>query len=178
MQKEPKPSIYIALLRAVNVGGTGKLAMQDLVAMCEQLGFGEVKTYIASGNVLFSSALNAQQCRAKLEAALQEYASKPVGVFIRTPQELQSLIDHNPYAGKEGNRSICLFLDETPDAAMIEQAKGRRDELIACGERAFYIYYGNGMADSKLAIPSAKSGTARNLNTVQKLCQLGLQMQN
>lgn len=171
-------TIFIALLRAVNVGGTGKLPMKDLVNICEAIGFQQVKTYIASGNVLFSSQHTAQQCRDKLEAALQDYAGKPVGVFIRTPQELQNLIEQNPYAEKEGNRSICLFLDETPVPAMLDLAKGRREELISCGDRAFYIYYGDGMADSKLAIPAAKSGTARNLNTVQKLCQLGQQMQD
>lgn len=165
-------TIFIGLLRAVNVGGTGKLPMKELVSMCEELGFQQVKTYIASGNVLFSSVLTAQQCKDKLEAALIAYAGKPVGVFIRTPDDLQNLIAHNPYGDKEGNRSVCVFLDAKPDASMIELAKGRRDELIACGERAFYIYYGTGMADSKLAIPAAKLGTARNMNTVHKLYQL------
>lgn len=169
-------NIFIALLRAVNVGGTGKLPMKDLVRMCEDLGFEEVKTYIASGNVLFKSALTAQQCRQQLEAALEAYAGKPVGVFIRTPQELQNMIDHHPYRDKEGNRSVCVFLDASPTDAMLALTKGQRDEQISCGERVLYIYYGSGMADSKLVIPAAKNGTARNMNTVQKLCQLGLQM--
>ena len=61
---------YIALLRAVNVGGTGKLPMIDLTAMCEAAGLGKVKTYIASGNVVFTSPKSEKAVKAALEAAL------------------------------------------------------------------------------------------------------------
>lgn len=171
----PNPSnTYIALLRAVNVGGTGKLPMKDLVSMCEAIDFQQVKTYIASGNVIFSSTLSAKACQGLLEKALADYAGKFVGVFIRTPQQLQKLLADNPFADKEGNRSVCLFLDEPITKAIIDAAKNKRDEELACGDGALYIYYGAGMANSKLLIPAAKNGTARNINTVSKLCQLGL----
>lgn len=165
---------YIAFLRAVNVGGTGKLPMKDLVTMCEAIGFQQVKTYIASGNVIFSSTLSAKACQDLLEKALADYAGKAVGVFIRTPEQLQNLLAQNPFADKEGNRSICLFLDEPVTSVMIDAVKNKRDEVLVCGEGAIYVYYGAGMADSKLLIPAAKNGTARNINTVSKLCQLGL----
>ena len=58
---------YVALLRAVNVGGTGKLAMTDLAAMCKDAGFRQVKTYIASGNVIFTSAKSETTVKAALE---------------------------------------------------------------------------------------------------------------
>ncbi|MBC3833017.1 DUF1697 domain-containing protein [Undibacterium amnicola] len=163
---------YIALLRAVNVGGTGKLPMKDLVTMCEAIGFQQVKTYIASGNVVFSSKLGATECQYLLEKSLADYAGKSVGVFIRTPDELQALLEKNPFADKEGNRSVCLFLDEPVTPAMISAVKNRHEEELVCGERALYVYYGAGMADSKLVIPAAKNGTARNINTVTKLHQL------
>ncbi|MBC3808175.1 DUF1697 domain-containing protein [Undibacterium seohonense] len=165
---------YIAFLRAVNVGGTGKLPMKDLVTMCEAIGFQQVKTYIASGNVIFSSMLSAKACQDLLEKALADYAGKTVGVFIRTPEQIQNLLAQNPFADKEGNRSICLFLDEPVTSALIDAVKNKRDEVLVCGEGAIYVYYGAGMADSKLLIPAAKNGTARNINTVSKLCQLGL----
>ncbi|WP_395004703.1 DUF1697 domain-containing protein [Undibacterium sp.] len=169
--------IYIALLRAVNVGGTGKLPMKDLSLMCEALGFQHVKTYIASGNVIFCSQHGAKKCQSLIEDALANYAGKAVGVFIRTPEELQRLLANNPFAHQAGNRSVCLFLDETPTAAMLEAVKNKRDEELICGERALYIYYGEGMAASKLMIPAAKLGTARNINTVAKLCQMAQQLQ-
>ena len=74
---------YIALLRAVNVGGTGKLPMTELKAMCETAGFKSVRTYIASGNVVFASTKSESQVKVALEAALAKYAGKPVGVMVR-----------------------------------------------------------------------------------------------
>ena len=88
---------YIALLRAVNVGGTGKLPMSDLTAMCEDLGFGQVKTFIASGNVVFTSKLADAKVKATLEARLATYAGKPVGVMVRTAKEMAGVLADNPF---------------------------------------------------------------------------------
>ncbi|MFC0349474.1 DUF1697 domain-containing protein [Undibacterium danionis] len=172
MSNSNQTSTYIALLRAVNVGGTGKLSMKTLVEMCELLGFTGVQTYIASGNVLFDSEQSAVTCRALLEAALQRYAGKPVGVFIRTPAELAAILNANPYADKAPNRTVTIFLDDAPDTGAITSAKGRKEEEIAFGSQHIYVHYGDGMADSKLVIPAASNGTARNMNTVAKLLAL------
>ncbi len=80
----------IALLRAINVGGTGKLPMTDLKRMCEVAGFAQVRTYIASGNVVLSSAKATAQVKSSLETALAAYAGKPVGVMVRTPAEMSA----------------------------------------------------------------------------------------
>jgi len=89
-------SSYIALLRAVNVGGTGKLPMQDLKRICEQQGFADVRTYIASGNVIFDSVKRERAIKSALEAALREYAGKQVGVLVRTAKEMQEVLVCNP----------------------------------------------------------------------------------
>jgi uncharacterized protein (DUF1697 family) len=83
---------FIALLRAVNVGGTGKLPMSDLKEMCEALGFAGVRTYIASGNVVFSSRKSESAVKKALEARLEAYAGKPVGVLVRTAAEMQAVL--------------------------------------------------------------------------------------
>src|SRR5882757_1229406 len=75
---------FVALLRAVNVGGTGKLPMGELKAMCEELGFGAVRTYIASGNVVFTSRVSESAIKSALEKRLATYAGKPVGVMERS----------------------------------------------------------------------------------------------
>nr|WP_315476647.1 DUF1697 domain-containing protein [uncultured Undibacterium sp.] len=172
MNSKAKPSTYIALLRAVNVGGTGKLPMKDLTAMCESLGFGEVQTYIASGNVIFSSEKPAATCRALLEADLHRYAGKAVTVFLRTPAEFAAILDANPYSDKAPNRTVTIFLDAAPDAGVIASAKGRKDEEITLGSQHLYVHYGEGMANSKLVIPAASHGSARNMNTIAKLLLL------
>lgn len=163
---------YIALLRAVNVGGTGKLPMADLKAMCIDLGFTQVQTYIASGNVVFQSALSAAKVQAALEAKLHTYAAKPVGVHIRTTAQLQAVRDANPFGDAAPNRVMAIFLDTPADKAMLAGVTGQKDEQIMLGLNELYVHYGEGMAQSKLKIPAAKTGTARNMNTVTKLVEM------
>jgi uncharacterized protein (DUF1697 family) len=165
-------STYVALLRAVNVGGTGKLPMADLKAMCIELGFTQVQTYIASGNVVFQSTLSESKVQAALEAKLLAYAGKPVGVHIRTTAHMQAVRDGNPFPKAAPNRVMTIFLDAPADKAMLTAITGQKGEQIALGLNELYVYYGEGMAQSKLKIPAAKTGTARNMNTVAKLVEM------
>ena len=164
---------YVALLRAVNVGGTGKLLMSDLIEMCEKLGFTKVKTYIASGNVLFETRKSEAAVKTALEAALHQYAGKPVGVAVRTPAELQKVADANPFPKKPSRWTVAIFLDEAPPADTLKTIRGADGEEVRLGAREIYVHYGAGMARSKLKIPAATAGTARNMNTVAKLAALG-----
>jgi uncharacterized protein (DUF1697 family) len=163
---------FVALLRAVNVGGTGKLPMTVLTALCEQAGFTGVRTYIASGNVVFASRLSEAKVKAALERALEAHAGEPVGVLVRTADEMRRVLAANPFAGHPANRTIAFFLDHAPPADTIERATGRGNEVMALGEREIYVLYDEGMGRSKLRIPAAKTGTGRNMNTVAKLAQM------
>ncbi|AXF11922.1 hypothetical protein CUJ91_29385 [Paraburkholderia graminis] len=163
---------YIALLRAVNVGGTGKLPMAELRSMCESVGFTNVRTYIASGNVVFDSKLAEASVKSRLERCLEAYAGKPVGVAVRTSAELAQILAANPFKSAPANRTVAIFLDAPPPADALAHASGQRDEEMALGTREIYVHYNNGMADTKLKIPAAKTGTARNMNTVAKLVEM------
>lgn len=163
---------YVALLRAVNVGGTGKLPMSDLKQMCEKLGFKNAKTYIASGNVVFQSDKAEAEVKKSLEKVLHDYASKPVGVMVRTRVEMQSILESNPFANEAPNRVVAIFLDQTPASDALDKISGQKGERCALGTREIYVHYGDGMADTKLKIPAAKDGTARNINTVRKLVEM------
>ncbi len=163
---------YIAFLRAVNVGGTGKLPMATLIAMCESIGLTDVKTYIASGNVVFASNESKKNIKAELEAELNEYANKEVGVIIRTASELKCVLENNPFPDKKPNHTVALFLDKKPPVDTLEQVKGQDDEELALGLREIYVHYGSGMARSKLKFPAQKMGTARNINTIRKMVEL------
>ncbi|CAJ0856917.1 MULTISPECIES: DUF1697 domain-containing protein [Ralstonia] len=160
---------YIAFLRAVNVGGTGKLPMAELRAMCESIGLTGVRTYIASGNVVFQSRLAEATIKAKLERCLEDYAGKPVGVLVRTGAELAAVLEGNPFKTAAPNRTVAIFLDTPPPPDALAAATGLRTEEMALGTREIYVHYGDGMADSKLKIPAAKTGTARNMNTIATL---------
>ncbi|QDH69555.1 DUF1697 domain-containing protein [Marilutibacter alkalisoli] len=163
---------WICLLRAVNVGGTGKLPMAELRALCERAGFSDVRTYIASGNVVLRGTLPAQEVKTVLERALEARMGKRVGVMVRTPQEMQAVLQGNPFPDAAPNRVLAVFLDAPPPADALDAASGRKDERLALGRREIYIDYGSGMADSKLKVPAASAGTARNMNTVAKLVEM------
>jgi uncharacterized protein (DUF1697 family) len=167
---------FVALLRAVNVGGTGKLPMEDLRALCAEAGFAKVRTFIASGNVIFSCRKSEAQVKAILEARLEDYAGKKMGVFVRTAAEMAAVVANNPFPDAPANRAYAFFLDAPAPRDAIDRAVGRKDERIALGIRELYVHYGEGMGKSKLRIPAAKAGTARNMNTVAKLAELAAEL--
>lgn len=164
---------YIALLRAVNVGGTGKLPMTELRAMCAAEGFEQVQTYIASGNAVFWTERPEPEVKAALERHLEAYAGKPVGVLVRTAEEMAAVLQANPFPEAPRNRTMAIFLDEPPPANALDAVRGQEDEEeVRLGRREIYVLYGQGMARSKLKIPAAAKGTARNINTVAKLASM------
>ena len=88
-------AIYVGLLRAVNVGGTGKLPMSELRRLCEDCGFARVQTYIASGNVVFEAVGSDADVQARLQSSLEGYAGKPVGVLVRSGAEMAEVLKAN-----------------------------------------------------------------------------------
>jgi uncharacterized protein (DUF1697 family) len=163
---------YVALLRAVNVGGTGKIAMSELRAICAELGFDRVETYIQSGNVVFDSEAATARVKAALEARLKQHFGKPMGVLLRSAAEMAAVVKANPFPTSEPRLTYAIFLDEPPPADALDRVVGRTDEEMRLGAREIYVQYPNGMGRSKLRIPAAKAGTARNMNSVAKLAEM------
>lgn len=147
-------TVYVGLLRAVNVGGTGKLPMADLKAMCEAAGFTHVETYIASGNVVFDARGAEGLVKTRLESRLQAYAGKAIDVFVRAASEM------------------AVFLDTSPSADTLTSVTGQADEEVQLGKREIYIRYPYGQAATKLKVCAAAAGTARNMNTAAKLAAM------
>jgi uncharacterized protein (DUF1697 family) len=167
---------FVALLRAVNVGGTGKLPMSDLRDICEELGFGAIRTFIASGNVVFTSRKSEAAVKAALKKRLQAHAGKPIGVLVRSAAEMAQVLSDNPFPEAAPNRTMAVFLDRAPPADTLAGIRGRRDEQIQLGRREIYILYDQGMGTSKLVVPAAKTGTARNMNTVATLAKMAAEI--
>jgi uncharacterized protein (DUF1697 family) len=166
---------FVAMLRAVNVGGTGKLLMSQLKQLCIDLGFENVATLGASGNVVFNGALSEREVKARLESALKQLSGKPAGVFVRTAGEMATVLAANPFPDAPPAHTVAVFLDATPAPGMLNTMTGQDGEEVALGRREIYIAFGDKMGRSKLKLPSAGDGTARNMNTIAKLAQMAAQ---
>ncbi len=160
---------YAALIRALNVGGTGKLPMVELQALCHQCGLTDVTTYIQSGNVVFKSRRGAPAVRQVLEAALADRLGKAHAVFIRTLEEMRAIVVGNPFPDGAPNRVHVYFLDQPPPKTALASIKHATTEEVRLAAREAYVHYPDGMGKSKLQLPFAREGTARNMNTVTKL---------
>ncbi len=163
---------YVALLRAVNVGGTGKLPMKALTGLCEAAGLADVRTYIASGNVVFRSDDAEHEIRSRLEHQLRACVGKSVGVLVRSASEIAQMLADNPFQDAPGNRVMALFVDGPLPADPLEGVTGARGEQIRLGKRELFVLYPDGMAGTRLRLPCEKTGTARNMNTVARLSEM------
>ena len=146
--------------------------MSDLKEICRQTGFDRIETYIASGNVVLDSASSPDSVKTELAARLRSYAGKEIGVLVRTAEEMASVLAANPFAANDPKRSYAIFLDTPAPANALAKVSGHQDEEIRLGGREIYVHYPAGMGRSKLNIPAAKTGTARNMNTVAKLVEI------
>jgi uncharacterized protein (DUF1697 family) len=100
--------------------------------------------------------------------------SKDVGVVVRTAAEMASVVKANPFTDRAANQVQAFFLNESPPSNLLETVRNKADdEHIAIGSREVFVAYGErGIGKSRLKIPSAEAGTARNMNTVAKLAEL------
>src|SRR4051794_1961199 len=157
---------YVALLRAVNVGGR-QLKMDDLKRVASEVGLDSPRTFIASGNLLFASKKSEAAAKRALEAALTEHMGKPVETLVRTAQEMAEVVASNPFGEEPGNRVAAIFFDDPPAEAAIASAKNVTNERLARGRREIYVHYPDGQGRSKLKLGTRALGTARNMNTVE-----------
>jgi uncharacterized protein (DUF1697 family) len=128
---------YIALVRAVNVGGTTKLPMADLRCICNDAGFVRVETYIASGNVVFESKARPSQVKAGLEARLLAYAGKQIGVVLRTAPELAAVLEANPFPAAEAKHTMRSFSTAVPRAMRWIMRLGKMTRRCASAKGRF-----------------------------------------
>lgn len=170
---------YVAFLRGINVGGNNLLKMDVLKSLCESAGLGDVRTYLQSGNVVFSSA-KAAKLGERIEAAIRDETGIDVDVVIRSGDELREVIDANTLPADEPAKLHVIFLGGPLSASakeLVRTAAETGGERVAFGAREIYVYFPNGAGRSKLmnVMTEKKLGvtaTARNWNTVTKLAEL------
>jgi uncharacterized protein (DUF1697 family) len=96
--------------------------------------------------------------------------------MVRTAAEMAKVVSANPFSDRPGNRVAAIFLDEAPPKDAATDARNVKDEQLALGTREIYVHYPSGMGQSKLRIPAAEKGTARNMNTVTRLAGLAKEL--
>lgn len=175
----------IAILRGINVGGKRKILMEDLISMFEKMSFSNVRTYIQSGNVIFNlnTKVNNSELAKDIEEAIKEKFGFEVPVVIRTPKEIETAINQNPFYKKTDPDHLHLtFLNEEPTPELQEKLESydfEPDRFKIIGKEVFIYCEGkyhqskltNNFLEKKLKV----SATTRNLKTVLKLWELSKQ---
>ncbi len=171
----------IAILRGINVGGKRKILMADLKALCEKLGWKQIKTYIQSGNVIFDSVESNSELESTLEKAIVEKFGLDVPVIVRSSKELQDSIDKNPFFSKDAdiNQLHLTFLKEKPANENIEKVftynyepdkfkVDNKDVFLFCEGKYHQSKLTNNLFEKKLKV----GATTRNWKTVLKLREI------
>lgn len=149
--------------------------MADLRVIAQAISLTDVRTYIQSGNLVASTAEHPAAVKAALEDRLTAYAGRPVGVSIRTADEMRAVLDANPFPQADPSKVGVLFLDAAPSLGTRESARGRADEVIELGRCEVFIHYPSGMGRTKLRLAALPEGTVRNMNTVANLVRIAIE---
>jgi len=171
----------IVLLRGVNLASRNRIAMPDLRQALEGAGFGDVGTYVQSGNVVLSTPLSAKRVGSDVERLLADRFELDVKVVVRTRAELAKVVERNPLGKVATNPKLyqVTFLDAAPSAEVLRklEAAAAGKEQVAHVGRELFAWHPDGVARSKLAALMSGKGlgvtaTARNWATVTRLLEM------
>ncbi|MBS4220492.1 DUF1697 domain-containing protein [Bacillus sp. FJAT-49711] len=179
-------TIYIALLRGINVGGHNKIKMAELRSSLEQLRLQNIKTYIQSGNILFESSEPEEILQQKIHMKIKEDFGIFSDVIIRTAEEIQEIINQSPFSDQMILEASTSSKGECMHVAFLQTApsKVNRDkilpyinekELCAINGKDVYLLFYDSVRNSKLANNLKKlevPATVRNWKTVNKLSSM------
>ncbi len=140
--------------------------------MGEACGFADVRTFIASGNLLFASDRSEAEIKAALEGKLADYTGKRVPVLVRTASELDAIIAANPFPDAHKSRHLVYFHDAPPPLDLPTQCRDIAGERLAVLGRELHVDYGEGIRHTKLKIPGKNDHTARSINSVIRMAAL------
>jgi len=166
---------WVALLRAVNLGGRNKVPMAELRALLEEAGYGGVRTYIASGNVLLEAPPGAAKLAAALEGLVADAFDVATTVILRKPRELVETVAAHPF-GADSSQTHVAFLAARPARAATARfaAIDHGADRAVLGEAEVYLRVQDasrlsiGRIEALLDVPA----TVRNWRTVVALADL------
>jgi len=181
---------YVALLRGINVGASGRIRMDAMKRLLEDAGLSRVVTYIQSGNALFDADLPEQAAKEAVERALKDGANIATTAVLRTAQELAALVANCPFsadeleqarrANAEGESFYVCLLPQPPSEQALAALAGTPPEgdAYAVSGRDIYLLLRHSIRNSRLAIRLQKAfsdATVRGWNTMVKLNELSQQ---
>lgn len=172
--KGKKMKQYVVLFRGINVGGHNKLPMKPLVSVLEGAGFSQVNYYIQSGNVVLSAESEPTQV---IKNLVKAHFSLSPQMMVLTTDNFSSVARHNPYQQEEGKLVHCFICNEIPmlDIAKVEKYQIDSEQYTLVNN-ALYLFAPEGIGRSKFATNMESclgvSATARNLNTMNKICEM------
>jgi uncharacterized protein (DUF1697 family) len=165
----------VGLLRGINLGARRRVAMADLRDLMTELGYTDVRTVLASGNVVFTGPEDG--AREKVERALEARCGFKVDVILRTMEELHAVVNNEPFGDEADDltRYFVVFVAGTPDVSGLEGQDFGRDRFVARGHE-IYAWCPDGMQNSRLMKALGKpaiatTATVRNMSTVKKLLE-------
>lgn len=182
--RKTTPVMHVALLRGINVGKAKRIAMAELRALCESLGYGHVQTLLNSGNIVFSAPRADPGAAGRIQKEIASRLKVDSRVVVITGSELDAIVAENPFPECDVNpsRFLVTVLANDADRARIDQlaAQSWGAEKLSLGSRAAYLWCANGINDGKAVLALVKAvgnaGTSRNWATMlklQALTQLG-----
>ena len=169
---------HVALLRGINVGKAKRIAMADLRALMEDLGYAGVRTLLNSGNVVFDAGAGTAASHAKkLKAAILEQAGVDCEVIVKTAADLAAAVAEHPLRkhANDDARMLVMFIQDADALAGLKalEATDWSPEAFAAGRHAAWLWCADGIIESRLSKAVGKAlgprGTARNWATVCKL---------
>jgi len=164
---------YVAFLRGVNVGGNNLIPKNELASIGQRAGLSRVRTYINSGNILFTSNRPEGELAVALEKELKGATGKEIRVVIRSAIELAEIVATNPFPDAVPSQVGVLLVFGPVRKEIVKEFVTPGKETVVAGKREVYIHYPDGMGRSKLKGPALlRDGTMRNINTLTKLAGL------
>ncbi len=169
---------WVALFRGINIGGHNKVPMADLRALCGDLGWADAKTYIASGNLVFSASGTPADLAATLRGTLRDRRGVDVAILVLSGDEVRSTLAACPF-DPEVPKFLHAFFCWT-DPVIVQSEFDRHaapsEQIDVCG-RTVWLHTPQGFGTSKLAekigkVITGTETTARNLNTVRTLVEM------
>ena len=168
---------YTIFLRAINVSGKNIIKMKELVDVLISNGFDEVKTYIQSGNLILKSELNSDELTNKINQLIEQHFQISTEYFVYKIDDLKNIFSNNPYFEVEdGSKVFLAFLGQEPKIELLNEFSDQYQFVFVDQVLFFYLPEGIGKSKFNVSLIEKKmnlKATARNVNTIRKILELG-----